>query len=145
MKGLEISTIALVDGTYNTAYTLSVKQMPPSLEASEENAIDFSVNHITTLKQERITVTLPQHIASDGFYAKRRFVNGALEAGFHVIAKTPISGISMNRQSANKRTGDALVSLETKSIWTQLTCHSSPVTWLMSIYGSLVVSCIVFP
>ncbi|MFO0793022.1 MAG: hypothetical protein U0586_03055, partial [Candidatus Brocadiaceae bacterium] len=50
MKVLEISTIALVDGTYNTAYTLSVKQMSPSLEDSKENAIDFSVNHIKTLK-----------------------------------------------------------------------------------------------
>lgn len=87
MKGLEISTIALVDETYNTAYTLSVKQVPPSLEDSEENAIDFSVNHIKMLKQEHATVALPQHIASDGFYAKRRFVNGTLEAGFHIISK----------------------------------------------------------
>lgn len=87
MKGLEISTIALVDETYNTAYTLSVKQMPPSLEDSEENAIDFSVNHIKMLKRECITIALPQYIASDGFYAKRRFVNGTLEAGFHMISK----------------------------------------------------------
>ena len=87
MKGLEISTIALVDKTYNTAYTLSVKQVPPSLDDSEENAIDFSVNHIKTLKQEHLTIALPRHIASDGFYAKRRFVNGALEAGFHTISK----------------------------------------------------------
>lgn len=87
MKGLEISTIALVDGTYNTAYTLNVKQMPPSLEDSEENAIDFSVNQIRTLKQERLTVALPRYIAGDGFYAKRRFVNDTLEVGFHVISK----------------------------------------------------------
>lgn len=87
MKGLEISTIALVDKTYNTAYTLSVKQVPPSHDDSEENAIDFSVNHIKTLKQEHFTIALPRHIASDGFYAKRRFVNGALEAGFHTISK----------------------------------------------------------
>lgn len=87
MKGLEISTIALVDVTHNTAYTLITKQMPSPLEGSEESAIDFSVNHIKTLKQERITIALPRHIAIDGFYAKRRFVGGALEAGFHVISK----------------------------------------------------------
>ncbi|GAB61813.1 MAG: hypothetical protein DWB56_07895 [Candidatus Jettenia sp.] len=86
-KGLEISTIALVDETYNTAYTLSVKQVPPSREDSEENAIDFPINHIKMLKQESITVALHQYIASGGFYAKRRFVNGTLEAGFHVISK----------------------------------------------------------
>ncbi|TLD40196.1 MAG: Mobile element protein [Candidatus Jettenia ecosi] len=81
------SELVLVDATYHTAYTLSVKQVPPSRKDSEENTIDSAVNHIKMLKQERITIALPQYIASDGFYAKRRFINGALEAGFHVISK----------------------------------------------------------
>jgi len=87
MKGLEISNIALVDATYNTAYTLNARQVSTPPEGSEESGIDFAVNQIKALKQERITSTLPRYIASDGFYAKRRFVDGILEAGFHVISK----------------------------------------------------------
>lgn len=123
MKGLEISTIALVDETYNTAYTLSVKQVPPSIEDSEENAIDFSVNHIKMLKQEHISVAF--------FMRKGGLLTALSKPGFMwsaSFAKTPISGISMNRQSVSARNGGVPDSMEAKSTWIPLNCQSFPVT-----------------
>lgn len=89
-KGLEISSIALVDVTDRVAYTLTVSQVPPAKENAEENSIDFALRQLKTLKQSRnsgMSVPLPPYLAVDGFYAKNRFVNGAGELGFITISK----------------------------------------------------------
>jgi hypothetical protein len=103
-KGLEISVVALVDIEANTAYTLSVKQTPPSEKPSEkpstktpskkskeppkETRIDFYLNHLISslpyVPQERFE---RKYGVVDGFFAKKKFVEGACNAGLEVVSK----------------------------------------------------------
>jgi len=85
MKGLEISNFAIVDVNDKTAYTLKVDQVPPSND--EENAIDFFLSQLRSLKEANLTIPLPRNLTADGFYAKQRFVDGAINLGFTVISK----------------------------------------------------------
>lgn len=85
MKGLEISNFAIVDVHDKTAYTLKVDQVPPSND--EENAIDFFLSQLRSLKEANLTIPLPKNLTVDGFYAKQRFVDGATGLGFTVISK----------------------------------------------------------
>jgi hypothetical protein len=85
MKGLEISNFVIVDVNDKTAYTLKVEQVPPSND--EENAIDFFLSQLRSLKEANLTIPLPKNLTVDGFYAKQRFVDGATGFGFTVISK----------------------------------------------------------
>jgi hypothetical protein len=85
MKGLEISNFAIVDVNDKTAYTLKADQVPPSND--EENAIDFFLSQLRSLKEANLTIPLPKNLTVDGFYAKQRFVDGTTELGFTVISK----------------------------------------------------------
>jgi hypothetical protein len=80
-KGLEFSTLCVVDVDYNTAYNLSVRQTPATseikIDAKKETRVDFYVQHF---KQD--CHALPKsvrYIAVDGFYAKSIFVDGIYE------------------------------------------------------------------
>lgn len=80
-KGLEISTLAVVDVTYNTAYNLSTRQTPLS-QKPDETRVDQYLAH---LQQDR--AALPQrvrYLVADGYYSKTKFINGvtALELEF---------------------------------------------------------------
>lgn len=87
-KGLELSHLAIVDVTSGFAYSLSTSQTPPSGEigGEEENRIDCYVKqlsgHKRLLKEMGIT-----YIATDGAYAKIRFIDGTVAAGFHSVGK----------------------------------------------------------
>ena len=87
-KGQEISSLAIVDLDYNTAYNLSVEQTPSSSEIGkeEENRIDFYLQQIkrnlTYLQEQGIT-----HIATDGFYSKTRFIDGIVGMNLHQIGR----------------------------------------------------------
>lgn len=87
-KGQEISSLAIVDLDYNTAYNLSVEQTPSSSEIGkkEENRIDFYLQQIQRnqnyLRDHHII-----HIATDGFYSKTRFIDGLVVLGFHQIGR----------------------------------------------------------
>ncbi len=76
-KGQEISSLAIVDLDYNTAYNLAVEQTPSRKEIGnkEENRIDFYLQQVQQnekyLKEHDVT-----HIAADGFYTKSRFELG---------------------------------------------------------------------
>ncbi|MDX1462967.1 MAG: transposase [Marinirhabdus sp.] len=85
MNGLEISNFAIVDVKDKTAYTLKVNQVPPSND--EENAIDFFLSQLRSLKEADLTIPLPKNLTVDGLYAKQRFVDGATGPGFTVISK----------------------------------------------------------
>ncbi len=88
LKGLEVSTLSIVDVDYNSAYTLSVEQTPPSSEIGngEENRVDF---YLAQIERNRIFLKeqLVRHIAADGFYAKKRFIDGNINMGFHLVGK----------------------------------------------------------
>jgi hypothetical protein len=86
-KGLEIGVLAWVDVTTNTAYALSVEQTPPAAPAaSEHSRIDAYVQHLT-----RVITAYPllplQYLVVDGYFGKKKFVEGICALNFQVIGK----------------------------------------------------------
>ena len=87
-KGQEISSLAIVDLDYNTAYNLSVEQTPSGSEIGkkEENRIDFYLQQIQR-NQNYLRAHHIIYIATDGFYSKTRFIDGLIGLGFHQIGR----------------------------------------------------------
>ena len=87
-KGQEISSLAIVDLDYNTAYNLCVEQTPTSNEIgkADENRVDFYFQQIKQnqnyLREHEIT-----YICTDGYYSKTRFINSIVGLGFHQIGR----------------------------------------------------------
>lgn len=96
-RSLEISVIGLVDLTERTAWALSVKQTPAredfrkpkrggkKQQVGERSRIDDYLDHL-----KRVAPHLPEGVECvlcDALYAKRKFVDGALELGLEVVSK----------------------------------------------------------
>lgn len=83
-KGLEISTIALVNVTENTAYAISTSQTP-AIKTDDETRIDFYSNQ---LKQNRNALP-PQvrHLVADGYYSKKKYIDSVTGLGLQQIGK----------------------------------------------------------
>jgi Fe-S cluster biosynthesis and repair protein YggX len=85
-KGLEISAIALVDLTSNTAYALDIRQTLDSDLLDNETRIDLYDQQLTqtaeALKKFKVL-----YLAADAFYAKKKMVSGVMSLGFHLISK----------------------------------------------------------
>ena len=89
-KGLEASTVALVDVTINTAYGLSIRQTPAGntpagKEPREQSRLDFYLQHLREIRP--YFPVLVQHLAVDGYYACRSFVDGVVALELDVIGK----------------------------------------------------------
>ena len=86
-KGLEISTLAWVDVSHNSAYALSVEQTPPApTPATEETRIDSylaQIKHVVTT-QPLAGLT---YLAVDGYFSKKKVVDGISALGLHVVGK----------------------------------------------------------
>jgi len=87
-KGQEISSLAIVDLDYNTAYNLSVEQTPSDnkIGKKEENRIDFYLQQIQR-NQNYLRAHDIIYIATDGFYSKTRFIDGLVGLGFHQVGR----------------------------------------------------------
>jgi hypothetical protein len=99
-RGLEASTVAIVDVPRSTAFTLSVKQTPPRpnlaspskrptgqhLDSSIETRMDFYLEHFCSclpyLPDETTKLLLV-----DGAFARYKFVEGVCLQGCHLITK----------------------------------------------------------
>jgi hypothetical protein len=83
-KGLEISTIALVNVTENTAYAISTQQTPAT-NVDDETRVDF---YLTQLKQIRNALP-PQvrRLVADGYYSKKKHIDGVTALGLQQIGK----------------------------------------------------------
>jgi len=88
-KGLEVSLISIVDVEANQAFALSAEQTPPQpdIKQPEKTAtrIDFYLAHL-----QRTAAYFPATVkygVFDGFYAKRKFVDGVGALGYHVVSK----------------------------------------------------------
>jgi hypothetical protein len=112
-RGLEISTVSVIDVTQGTGYALSTRQTPPgealrarssseeSLDATsppprssgkktvseqkEESRIDFYVEHLREVRP-----SLPEeirYVVTDGGYTRRTFVEGVIACGLHQVGK----------------------------------------------------------
>jgi len=86
-RGLEIATLAWIDVTHNSAYTLSVEQTSPMPQSgTEETRIDTYVAHIAHVVTTQPLQAL-KYLAVDGYFSKKKFVDGVCALDLHVIGK----------------------------------------------------------
>lgn len=83
-KGLEISTLAIVDVDYNTAYHVSTRQTAPESAKGETRIHDY-VRHFK--KDCHALPKSVRYIATDAYYTKLLITLAILEMGFHQIGK----------------------------------------------------------
>ena len=92
-KGLELDTIAVVaiNDDDKEGYTISAEQVPASPKKADRKIedptkIDFAISHLKKVAQ-RLLQLGAFYIAVDAFYTKVKYVDGAIELGFHVVGK----------------------------------------------------------
>jgi hypothetical protein len=83
-KGLEISQLAVVDVVYNTAYSVSTWQTPDKF-VSGHTRTDWYPEHF--LQDAECLPSSVRHIATDGYYTKKKYTDGVCGAGYHQISK----------------------------------------------------------
>ena len=88
-KGLEVSLISIIDVEKNQSFALSAEQTPPQPEIKKREQthtrIDFYLEHL-----KRTAAYFPEAVnygVFDGFYAKRKFVDGVCAVGYQLISK----------------------------------------------------------
>lgn len=87
LKGLEISTIAVVDMLTNTGYALDTRQtIDADVAGTEESRVTAYgkqvVSAVPSLKALGIT-----YLVVDSFYSKEKFIGTVRDAGLHVAGK----------------------------------------------------------
>ena len=87
-KGLEVSAVAWLDITDNCAYGLSVEQTPPSDKTSEPQGtrIDAYLEQLRGVVCDHHLKHL-RYVIADGYYSKRKFLDGVRALGMHQIGK----------------------------------------------------------
>ena len=87
-KGLEVSAVAWLDITDNCAYGLSVEQTPPSDKTSEPQGtrIDAYLEQLQRVVCGHHLSHL-RYVIADGYYSKRKFLDGVCALGMHQIGK----------------------------------------------------------
>src|SRR2546423_6585815 len=88
-RGLEMSTLAVVDATRRCAFTLAVSQTPPVEDATkaepEETRVDFSKQQLRA-HRHRLPPRIPYHCV-DGYYAKKKYIDEVVRLDLHAITK----------------------------------------------------------
>lgn len=84
-KGLEISQLAVVDVGYNTAYSISTWQTPDTFISGHTTRTDWYLEHF--VQDAQCLPPSVRYVASDGFYAKKKFTDGVCDTGYHQISK----------------------------------------------------------
>jgi hypothetical protein len=88
-RGLEISTLAVVDVTRRCAFTLAVAQTPPGEEATqgkpEDTRVDFYAQQLRA-HRHRLPPSITYHCV-DGYYAKKKYIDEVANLDLHVITK----------------------------------------------------------
>lgn len=88
IKGLELSLLALISVTHQTAYALDSKQTP-SILPDGESRLDFYLKQVVAHK-EFFAENSVKYLTCDGFYAKEKTSDVAKSAGLSVITKLRI-------------------------------------------------------
>jgi DDE superfamily endonuclease len=88
-RGLEISTLAVVDVTCGSAFTLAVSQTPPGEAATkaapEESRVDFYTQQLRE-HRHRLPPGITYHCA-DGYYAKKKDLDEVVCLDLQAITK----------------------------------------------------------
>lgn len=83
--GLEISTLAIVDVDFNTAYHVSTRQTPVKSLDEEGTRVTEYARHF---KEDcHLLPKEIRYLATDAYYSKQNFTNVILECGYHQIGK----------------------------------------------------------
>jgi DDE superfamily endonuclease len=88
-RGLEISTLAVVDVTRRCALTLAVAQTPPGEKATKAEPDDTRVDFYTQQLHEhrhRLPPSITYHCV-DGYYAKKKYIDAVASRDLHAITK----------------------------------------------------------
>ena len=83
-KGLGISQLAVVDIVYNTAYGVPTWQTPDK-SGSGRTRTDWYPDHF--LQDAECLPSSVRHIATDGYYTKKKYTDGVCGAGYHQISE----------------------------------------------------------
>ena len=93
-KGLEFGLCAIVDLARNTAYALAAEQTPMTERPKDKKTVkkidDFTRMNIYLEYIEKLKTTIlkyTRYFAFDGYFTKKKFVDGVVEMGFHFIGK----------------------------------------------------------
>ena len=90
--GLEISTLAVVNVTENTADNFSTRPTPATPK-DDESRVDCYLSH---WQQDRQALPAPvRHLVSDGYYSNKKYLDGVAALGRYQIGKL--------RHDANRR------------------------------------------
>jgi hypothetical protein len=88
-RGLEISTLAVVDVTRRCAFTLAVAQTPPGEETTqtepEETRVDFYTQQLRA-HRHRLPSAVTSHCV-DGYYAKKKYLDEVVRLDLHAITR----------------------------------------------------------
>src|ERR687886_790396 len=88
-RGLEISTLAVVDVTHRCAFTLAVAQTPPGEKATktaqEETRVDFYKQQLHA-HRHRLPPSIKYHCV-DGYYAKKKYIDAVVRLELHAITR----------------------------------------------------------
>ena len=88
-RGLEISTLAVVDVTRRCAFTLAVSQTPPGEAATqaepEDTRVDFYKQQLRE-HRHRLPSSIRYHCV-DGYYAKKKYIDEVVSLHLHAITK----------------------------------------------------------
>jgi DDE superfamily endonuclease len=88
-RGLEISTLAVVDVTRRCAFTLAVAQTPPGEDIpqaeQEETRVDFYKQQLGE-HRHRVPPSVKYHWV-DGYYAKKKSMDEVVKLDLHAITK----------------------------------------------------------
>ena len=88
-RGLEISTLAVVDVTRRCAFTLAVAQTPPREDATkaeqEETRVDFYTQQLRA-PRHRLPPGVTYHCV-DGYYAKKKYMDEVVRLNLYAITK----------------------------------------------------------
>jgi len=88
-RGLEISTLAVVDVTRRCAFTLAASQTPPGEDAAqrepEETRVDFYTQQLRA-HRHRLPPSITYHCV-DGYYAKKKYIDTVVSLNLHAITK----------------------------------------------------------
>src|SRR6266478_2154325 len=88
-RGLEITTLAVVDVTRRCALTLAVAQTPPGEKTTQaepaETRVDFSKQQLRA-HRHRLPPSITYHCV-DGYYAKKKYIDEVVNLDLHAITK----------------------------------------------------------
>lgn len=110
-KGLELGLCAIIDVGKNIAYALSAEQTPMAEKDQEElsekkdrlTRIDFYLEVIKKLRSKVLKYT--SYFVFDGYFAKKKFVDGIAEMDFHFIGKLRCDANLKFLYTGEKRSG----------------------------------------